>query len=80
VGKTKLIVSEFHGRAEVVNADSMQVYRGLDIGTAKPTPEERAALPHHAIDIRNPDEHFDVGDFVALADRTVADIRRACSL
>lgn len=75
VGKTRLLLSELAGKAEVISADSMQVYRGLDIGTAKPTRQERAALPHHGIDIRNPDEHFDVGDFVALADERVAEIR-----
>jgi tRNA dimethylallyltransferase len=53
---------------EVISADSMQVYRGLDIGTAKPSPEERVLLPHHLIDIRNPSEQFNVGDFVRLTD------------
>jgi tRNA dimethylallyltransferase len=46
----------------------MQVYRGMDIGTAKPPPEERAKTPHHLIDIRNPDEQFSAGDFVRLAE------------
>jgi tRNA dimethylallyltransferase len=46
----------------------MQVYRGMDIGTAKPPPEERAKTPHHLIDIRNPDEQFNAGDFVRLAE------------
>ncbi|GHV71055.1 tRNA dimethylallyltransferase 1 [Spirochaetia bacterium] len=62
--------------AEVVSADSMQVYRGMDIGTAKPEPRERAALPHHLIDIRNPDEQFNAGDFVRLADEACAGIAR----
>jgi tRNA dimethylallyltransferase len=64
---------------EVISADSMQVYRGMDIGTAKPSPEERARIPHHLIDIRNPDEQFNVGDFVRLADECCAEIagRRA---
>jgi tRNA dimethylallyltransferase len=52
----------------------MQVYRGMDIGTAKPSPEERARIPHHLIDIRNPDERFNVGDFVRLADESCAQI------
>jgi tRNA dimethylallyltransferase len=60
--------------AEIVSADSMQVYRGMDIGTAKPSPALRAALPHHLIDIRNPDEQFTVGAFVHLADACCADI------
>jgi tRNA dimethylallyltransferase len=46
-----------------VSADSRQVYRGLDIATAKPTPEEQAAAPHHGIDLVEPDEHFTVVDF-----------------
>jgi tRNA dimethylallyltransferase len=61
-------------RAEVVSADSMQVYRGMDIGTAKPSPALRSRLPHHLIDIRNPDEAFNVGEFVRLADEAVEDI------
>jgi tRNA dimethylallyltransferase len=62
--------------AEVVSADSMQVYRGMDIGTAKPGPEERRRLPHHLIDIRDPDEQFTAGDFVRLADAACVDIAR----
>jgi tRNA dimethylallyltransferase len=54
----------------------MQVYRGMDIGTAKPGAEERAQLPHHLIDIRNPSEQFNVGDFVRLARQACADISR----
>src|SRR5574338_225682 len=48
---------------EIISADSMQVYRGMDIGTAKATPSERAKIPHHLIDIRNLDEPFNVKDF-----------------
>ena len=55
-------------RAEIISADSMQVYRGMDIGTAKPAPEERCRIPHHLIDIRNPDEQFNAGEFVRLAE------------
>jgi tRNA dimethylallyltransferase len=62
--------------AEIVSADSMQVYRGMDIGTAKAPPELREALPHHLIDIRNPDEQFNAGEFVRLADRACAGIAR----
>jgi tRNA dimethylallyltransferase len=61
-------------RAEVVSADSMQVYRGMDIGTAKPSPALRSRLPHHLIDICNPDEAFNAGEFVRLADEAVRDI------
>ncbi len=49
--------------AEIISADSMQVYRGMDIGTAKPTPEERAAVVHHLIDILDPDENYNAGRF-----------------
>jgi len=61
--------------AEIISADSMQVYRGMDIGTAKPSPEERARLPHHLIDIRNPDEQFNAGEFVRLAEEACIAIR-----
>ena len=60
--------------AEIISADSMQVYRGMDIGTAKPSAEQRSLLPHHLIDIRNPDEQFSVGDFVRLANEAITDI------
>jgi tRNA dimethylallyltransferase len=60
--------------AEVISADSRQVYRGMDIGTAKATPAERAAVPHHLIDIRDPDEPFGLADFLALAGSAIDDI------
>ncbi len=60
--------------AELVSADSMQVYRGMDIGTAKPSARERGILPHHLLDLRDPDEQYMVGDFVRLADEACADI------
>jgi len=61
-------------KAEVVSADSMQVYRGMDIGTAKPSLDERLTLPHHLIDICDPGEQFNAGDFVRLALDAIADI------
>jgi tRNA dimethylallyltransferase len=64
-GKTKYAIElakEKNG--EIISADSMQVYQGMDIGTAKPTIEERQGIPHHLIDIRNPDEDWTVSDFV----------------
>lgn len=70
----RLVSAGIPRKAEILSADSMQVYRGMDIGTAKPSPAERAALPHHLIDIRNPDEQFHAGDFVRLADRCCAEI------
>jgi len=62
VGKTELsllLAEEF--KAEIISADSMQVYRGMDIGTAKPTPAERRRVPHHLLDVVDPDESFNVG-------------------
>ena len=66
-------------KAEIVSADSMQVYRGMDIGTAKPSPQERALLPHHLIDIRDPSQQFNAGDFVRLAEEACLQITdRGC--
>ena len=59
---------------EIVNADSMQVYRGMDIGTAKATPEQREAIPHHLINVVNPDQPFSAADFAAAADAAIRDI------
>jgi tRNA dimethylallyltransferase len=64
-GKTRLAIELAKGlNGEIISADSMQVYRGMDIGTAKPTMEERQGIPHHLIDIKNPDEEWTVSDFV----------------
>jgi tRNA dimethylallyltransferase len=62
-------------RAEVINADSRQVYRHLDIGTAKPSLRLRRSLPHHLIDVVDPDAQFTAGDFVRAAERLVHQIR-----
>lgn len=59
---------------EIVSCDSMQVYRGMDIGTAKPTVEEMAGIPHHMIDLLAPEENFSCGDFVEAAHRCIAGI------
>jgi tRNA dimethylallyltransferase len=66
--------------AEVVSADSMQAYRGLDIGTAKPDSSLLSRLPHRLIDIRDCREQYSVGDFVHLADEACAEIARAGKL
>lgn len=58
--------------AEIVNADSLQVYRELDIGTAKPTPAERLLSPHHLVDIVNPDEPYDAARYVTDAREVIA--------
>ncbi len=60
--------------AEIVNADSRQLYRGMDIGTAKPESLERRRVPHHLVDVRAPDQPFDVAQFVALARQAIAEI------
>lgn len=62
-------------RAEIVNADAYQMYRGMDIGTAKPTVEEQAAVPHHLIDIIDPDDTMTVARFQQLARRTIAELQ-----
>ena len=59
---------------EIVNADSMQVYRRFDIGTAKPSPEERRKIPHHLIDVAEPDEPYNAGRYVEEASAVIADI------
>jgi tRNA dimethylallyltransferase len=79
-GKTNILLELFNYssrlQAEVVSADSMQVYRGMDIGTAKPSKNERARLPHHLIDIREPYQQFNAGDFVRLADEACQQITK----
>lgn len=59
--------------AEILSVDSMQVYRGMDVGTAKPSPAERAAVRHHLLDLVGPNEVFTVARFVEAADRVIAD-------
>ncbi len=59
---------------EIVGMDSMSLYRGMDIGTAKPTPEERARVPHHLIDFLEPHEEFSVADYVRAAEAAARDI------
>lgn len=60
---------------EVVSADSRKIYKRLDIGTAKPTPEQRREVPYHLLDVCEPQEVFTAARFVELADRAIADIR-----
>jgi tRNA dimethylallyltransferase len=62
------------GDVELVSADAMQVYRGMDIGTAKPTPQERAEVRHHLIDVAEPGEEFAVASFQVAARAALADI------
>jgi tRNA dimethylallyltransferase len=74
-GKTALAIglAERLG-GEIVNADSQAVYRGLDVGTAKPSRAERARVPHHLVDVVEPGEGMDAARFAALADAAIADI------
>lgn len=75
VGKTALgieLAQQFNG--EIISGDSQQVYRHLDIGTAKATPEEQAAAPHHLIDVRDVDANYSVYDFVVEASQAITEI------
>jgi len=69
---------ELAGRVggEIVSLDSMKVYRRMDVGTAKPSPEVRRQIPHHVIDVVEPSEDFSVARYVEHAERAIADIRR----
>lgn len=69
-----LAVARALGDVELVSVDSMQVYRGLDIGTAKPSPAERAAVPHHLVDVADPTDEWSVARFQHEARAAVADI------
>src|SRR5579859_4954449 len=69
-----LLLAEQLG-GEIVSVDSMQVYRGLDIGTAKPSPEARRRVPHHLIDVVNLNEPFDAAQFARLARTAVGEIQ-----
>lgn len=74
-GKTALSLQlAKHWPVEIISADSRQVYRHLDIGTAKSTLEERAVVPHHLVDVAEPDDDFTVHDFVNLGRSAIADI------
>lgn len=77
-GKTKLAVqlAKLYG-GEVVSCDSMQIYKHMDIGTAKPTKEEMEGVHHHLLDMVEPGEDFSAGKYVQLADSCVQDIYRA---
>lgn len=76
-GKTRLAVELGRRQnGEVVNADSRQVYRHMDIGTAKPSAAEQSAVRHHLLDLLEPDENFSLGTFLSLARNAVADIRQ----
>lgn len=74
-GKTALgilLANTFKG--EILSADSMQIYKDLNVGTAKPTPQEQAQAPHHLIDFLDPSQPFSVADYVELAQKTIREI------
>ena len=74
-GKSELALRLAHSLdAEIVNADSMQIYRGLDIGTAKPSPDQQAEIRHHLVDVADPDQPFSAADFAAAADAAIRNI------
>ncbi len=74
-GKTDLGVElALRLSGEVVTADAFQIYRGMDIGTAKPTPEERRGVPHHLLDIVDPPDSFTVHQWLALSNRAIGDL------
>jgi tRNA dimethylallyltransferase len=75
LGKTSIAIDlarTFNG--EIVGADSMQIYRNMNIGTAKPTPYEQSRVPHHMIDIVDPDEPFDARRFAIMAHEKIMDL------
>ena len=73
VGKTTLAVALAERlRGEIINADSRQVYRHMDIGTSKPSGHDRRKSPHHLLDIRDPDDPFSLGEFLPLAESAIS--------
>jgi tRNA dimethylallyltransferase len=75
-GKTALAVDACaRVGGEIVSADSVQIYRGFDVGSGKPSAEERARAPHHVIDVLTPGESADAGSYARLAERAIEDVR-----
>lgn len=80
-GKSRIAVKvakELNG--EIISCDSMQIYRGMDIGTAKIRPEETGGIPHHALDLVDPDQEFSVADYQAVARRLIKEINERSRL
>jgi len=75
LGKTSIAI-DLAGTfsSEIINADSMQIYRYMDIGTAKPTPDEQSCVTHHMIDLIDPDEHFDAKQFAEMAHEKIMEL------
>jgi tRNA dimethylallyltransferase len=75
-GKTRIALALAERlSAEIISLDSMAIYRGMDIGTAKPTPEQQAAIPHHLLDIVEPDVDFSVAQYLDAAHQKIEEIR-----
>ena len=75
VGKTKVALELAEARnGELIGADSVQVYRGFDIGASKPSTEELRGIPHHLIDVRDPEDTLDAASFAQLADAAIRDV------
>ena len=78
VGKTELAMRVAdHADVEIVGADSRQVYRHMDIGTAKPAPSQLSAVPHHLVDIIDPDDEFSLGMFLDLSKKAIRNVNKA---
>jgi tRNA dimethylallyltransferase len=76
IGKTRLAIElALQFNVEIINADSRQIYRYMDIGTAKPTKAELAAVSHHLVDIIEPDKEFSLAEYQQLTDKTIQDIQ-----
>jgi tRNA dimethylallyltransferase len=76
VGKTRIAIQLARRfDAEIVSADSTLLYRGMDIGTDKPTAEEMSGVPHHLIDVSSPDEPWSLADYISAADRSIAQVQ-----
>lgn len=74
VGKTAMTETLFSEGFEIINADSVQVYKGLDIGSAKPDKALQEKIPHHLVDIRDPRQQYTAGDFCNDAERLISEI------
>lgn len=75
VGKTELAIAVAQKvDGEIISADSMQIYRGLDIGTAKPTMRERQGIPHHMLDVVSPTQEYSVADYQAAVERILEEL------
>ena len=81
VGKSALALKlARRHRGEIINVDSRQVYRGMNVGTAKPSLKDRASIPHHLYDVADPDDEFSLAHFLSLARNAIADVHHRGAL